>query len=157
MVKGETKKEKTKESDVRTGNIIAAKAVADAVRTSLGPKGMDKMIQCEDGKVIITNDGATILEKMAVFHPTAKMLVKLSKSQDIEAGDGTTSVVVIAGSLLEVAQNLIEKQIHPTVIADCFLKAELKAKEILRSISVPVRIFDLQFISAYTIANRVDS
>ena len=84
-------------------NIIAAKGVADAVRTSLGPRGMDKMIQKGDGEVIITNDGATILNKMSVIHPTAKMLVEISKAQDIEAGDGTTSVVVIAGALLKAA------------------------------------------------------
>lgn len=81
-------------------NIIAAKAVSDVVRTSLGPRGMDKMIQNSKGKVLITNDGATILKQIEVVHPTAKMLVEISKSQDIEAGDGTTSVVVIAGALL---------------------------------------------------------
>ena len=85
---GDTKKETVKGNDVRTSNIIAAKAVADAVRTSLGPKGMDKMIQDAKGNVIISNDGATIMQQMQVFHPTAKMLVELSKSQDIEAGDG---------------------------------------------------------------------
>jgi len=89
--------EKTK--DIRSTNIIAAKAVADVVRTSLGPRGMDKMIQDAKGQVIITNDGATILKQMEVIHPTARMLVEISKAQDIEAGDGTTSVVVIAGAL----------------------------------------------------------
>jgi T-complex protein 1 subunit delta len=78
--------ERAKEHDVRSANIIAAKGVADAVRSSLGPKGMDKMIQSKDGEVIITNDGATIMSHIQVFHPTAKMLVELSKSQDIEAG-----------------------------------------------------------------------
>lgn len=81
-------------------NIAAAKSLADVVRTSLGPRGMDKMIQDGKGQVIITNDGATILKQIQVVHPTAKMLVEISKAQDIEAGDGTTSVVVIAGSLL---------------------------------------------------------
>ncbi|VDM85736.1 unnamed protein product, partial [Strongylus vulgaris] len=90
-------------------NIIAAKAVADAVRTSLGPRGMDKMIQSGNGDVTITNDGATILNQMSVVHPTAKMLVELSKAQDIEAGDGTTTVVVIAGALLDAAQTLLQK------------------------------------------------
>jgi len=79
--------ERAKEHDVRSANIIAAKGVADAVRSSLGPKGMDKMIQSKDGEVIITNDGATIMSHIQVFHPTAKMLVELSKSQDIEAGE----------------------------------------------------------------------
>ena len=95
-------------------NIVAAKALADVLRTSLGPRGMDKMIQDSKGQVLITNDGATILKQMEVVHPTAKMLVEISKAQDIEVGDGTTSVVVIAGALLEVCQGLLEKGIHPT-------------------------------------------
>ena len=99
---------------------------------------MDKMIQNQDGEVLITNDGATILDQMTVFHPTAKMLVGLSKSQDIEAGDGTTSVVVIAGSLLDSCQGLLDKGIHPTKITECFLQAEVKALEILRSVAIPV-------------------
>jgi len=83
--KGETHENKSQSDDVRKNNIIAAKAIADAVRTSLGPRGMDKMIQTADGEVIITNDGATILRQMSVTHPTAKMMVELSKSQDVEA------------------------------------------------------------------------
>ena len=89
-----------KSKDIRQTNIMAARAVADVVRTSLGPRGMDKMIQDGKGQVLITNDGATILKQMEVVHPTARMLVEISKAQDIEAGDGTTSVVVIAGALL---------------------------------------------------------
>jgi T-complex protein 1 subunit delta len=89
-----------RKEDIRHANIKSACAVADAVRTSLGPKGMDKMISTASGEVIITNDGATILNKMEVLQPAAKMLVELSKSQDTAAGDGTTTVVVIAGSLL---------------------------------------------------------
>lgn len=96
-------------NSVRESNIIAARAVADAVRTSLGPRGMDKMISSAQGEVIITNDGATILKQMEVSHPTAKMLVDLSKSQDIEAGDGTTTVTVIAGALLNAADILLKK------------------------------------------------
>ena len=92
-----------KSKDIRMTNIIAAKAISDVVRTSLGPRGMDKMIQDSKGKVLITNDGATILKQMEVVHPTAKMLVEISKAQDIEAGDGTTSVVVMAGSLLKAS------------------------------------------------------
>ena len=88
---GESQRGLKKEKDVRLSNIMAAKAIADAIRTSLGPRGMDKMIQKGDGEVLITNDGATILSTMEVGHPTAKMLVELSKSQDVEAGDGTTS------------------------------------------------------------------
>lgn len=89
--------------------IVAARAVADAIRTSLGPKGMDKMIQTGKGETIITNDGNTMLRDMSVLHPAAKMLVDLANAQDIEAGDGTTSVVVIAGSLLGAAEKLLAK------------------------------------------------
>ena len=95
--------ESEKSKDVRQTNIIAARAVADVVRTSLGPRGMDKMIQDQRGRVLITNDGATILKQMSVIHPTAKMLVEISAAQDIEAGDGTTSVVVMAGALLKAS------------------------------------------------------
>merc|ERR1719336_2127750 len=123
----------SKEKDVRRSNMLAARGVADAVRTSLGPKGMDKMITTSTGEVVITNDGATILDKMEVVHPAAKMLVELSKSQDIEAGDGTTSVVVIAGALLEKSEELIYKGVHPTTIAESFAKAAAKVSEILDS------------------------
>jgi len=123
-------------------NIIAAKGVADAIRTSLGPRGMDKMIQKGDGSVIITNDGATILSQMSVYHPTAKMLVELSQSQDIEAGDGTTSVCVIAGALLSACKSLLEKGIHPTQISESFMAALDKGMEILQSVSVPVDLND---------------
>ena len=99
---GKLDSEKTK--DIRMTNIIAAKAISDVVRTSLGPRGMDKMIQDSKGEVLITNDGATIMKQMEVIHPTAKMLVEISKAQDIEAGDGTTSVVVLAGAILEACQ-----------------------------------------------------
>jgi len=127
-----------KGKDVRTSNILAARAVADAVRTSLGPKGMDKMIQDPKGEVLITNDGATILEKMKLAHPTAKMMVELSKAQDVEAGDGTTSVVVIAGALLQAAEKLLNKGIHPQTITEAFLQAAEKAEEILDDIAVKV-------------------
>jgi len=137
-------KDRTKPEAVRDSNIVAAKAVANAVRTSLGPKGMDKMIQSSDGSVTITNDGATILKQMQVLHPAAKMLVELSKAQDIEAGDGTTTVVVIAGSLLEAASKLLGKGIHPTVISESFQKAATKSKEILQKISMPVKLTDRQ-------------
>merc|ERR1719369_293099 len=114
---GSAYKDREKPVHIRASNITAAKGVADAVRTSLGPKGMDKMIKAADGNVTITNDGATILKQMQVLHPVAKMLVELSKAQDVEAGDGTTSVVVIAGSLLSAAQKLLEKGFHPTTIS----------------------------------------
>jgi len=133
-----------KQKDVRLGNIIAARAVSDLVRTSLGPKGMDKMITSSTNEVVITNDGATILNKMEVMHPAAKMLVDLSKSQDIEAGDGTTSVVVVAGSFLQAAQELLQKGIHPSSISDAWLLAQSRAVEILKSIAVPVNLTEKQ-------------
>ncbi|KAG8948259.1 T-complex protein 1 subunit delta [Tulasnella sp. 424] len=116
--------------------------IGDVVRTSLGPKGMDKMIQTPQGEVIITNDGATILKHIAVLHPAAKMLVDLSAAQDIEAGDGTTSVVVLAGSLLGAAEKMLNKGMHPTIIAESFLKASVKAVEYLTEISTPVDLKD---------------
>jgi T-complex protein 1 subunit delta len=127
---------------VRDSNITAAKAVANAVRTSLGPKGMDKMIQSPDSSVTITNDGATILKQMQVLHPAAKMLVELSKAQDIEAGDGTTTVVVIAGALLDASAKLLAKGIHPTIISESFQRAAAKSKEILTKMSTPVELTD---------------
>ncbi|XP_055289744.1 T-complex protein 1 subunit delta-like [Moschus berezovskii] len=134
--------ERDKPAQIRFSNISAAKAVADAIRTSLGPKGMDKMIQDGKGDVTITNDGATILKQMQVLHPAARMLVELSKGQDIEAGDGTTSVVIIAGSLLDSCTKLLQKGIHPTIISESFQKALEKGIEILTDMSQPVELSD---------------
>jgi T-complex protein 1 subunit delta len=131
-----------KSKDVRRTNIAAAKAVADAVRTSLGPRGMDKMIQTSHGEVIITNDGATILEQMNVEHPAAKMLVQLSKAQDIVAGDGTTSVVVICGALLSASLDLLSRGIHPSSISDAFAIALEKSLEIIESMATPIALND---------------
>jgi T-complex protein 1 subunit delta len=133
-------KEKDKPESVRTSNIVAAKAVSDSVRTSLGPRGMDKMIQAANGEVTVTNDGATILNQMSVVHPTAKMLVELSKAQDIEAGDGTTTVVILAGSLLDAAEKLLAKGIHPTTISDSFRRAATFSEKVLEEMSMPVDI-----------------
>uniref|UniRef100_A0A8C0I493 T-complex protein 1 subunit delta n=1 Tax=Balaenoptera musculus TaxID=9771 RepID=A0A8C0I493_BALMU len=134
--------DRDKPAQIRFSNISAAKAVADAIRTSLGPKGMDKMIQDGKGDVTITNDGATILKQMQVLHPAARMLVELSKAQDIEAGDGTTSVVIIAGSLLDSCTKLLQKGIHPTIISESFQKALEKGTEILTDMSRPVELSD---------------
>jgi len=123
-------------------NIVAGKAVADAVRTSLGPKGMDKMIQTGDGQTLITNDGATIMKHISVIHPAAKMLVDMSNAQDVEAGDGTTSVVVLAGSLLSAAGKLLAKGIHPTTIAEAFQKATKQSVAILHEMSTPLKLAD---------------
>lgn len=123
-------------------NMTAAKAVADMIRTSLGPKGMDKMITTSSGEVIITNDGATILKKINVNHPAAQMLVDLSAAQDVEAGDGTTSVVVIAGALIKAAMNLLAKGIHPSSISEAFMVAQREASEILKTIAIPIDLTD---------------
>ncbi|KAF8746145.1 hypothetical protein AX14_000190 [Amanita brunnescens Koide BX004] len=135
-------KDKNKPMELRLSNMVAAKAISDAVRTSLGPKGMDKMIQTAKGEVIVTNDGATILKSIQAIHPAAKMLVDLSAAQDVEAGDGTTSVVVLAGSLLGAAEKMLQKGIHPTTIAESFLKASTKAVEYLTDLSMPLDLND---------------
>lgn len=123
-------------------NILIFLAVADAVRTSLGPRGMDKMIQSGRGETIITNDGNTMLKSMSVMHPSAKMLVDLSAAQDVEAGDGTTSVVVICGSLLGAADRLLQKGIHPSVIAEAFQRAAAAAVQVLHDMSHPISLND---------------
>ncbi|MBN2112476.1 TCP-1/cpn60 chaperonin family protein [Candidatus Woesearchaeota archaeon] len=123
-------------------NIEAAKLVADQVRTTLGPKGMDKMIVDTLGDVTITNDGVTILEEMNIEHPSAKMIVEIAKTQEDEVGDGTTTAVVLAGELLKNAQNLLDQNIHPTIIAKGYRLAAEKAIEILNSISEPVTLKD---------------
>jgi len=132
----------SKPEEIRSSNIQAAKALSDAIRTSLGPRGMDKMIQDAKGEVTITNDGATILNEMKVVHPAARMLVELSKAQDIEAGDGTTSVCVLAGSLLDAADKLLKKGIHPTSISESFQRAAAKSVEILTAMATPVDLSD---------------
>nr|ANM86100.1 T-complex protein 1 subunit delta [Stygiella incarcerata] len=139
---GERYREEEKQKDVRMSNIIAAKAVSDAIRTSLGPRGMDKMILESGGDVVVTNDGATILRSLEVIHPTAKMLVELSHAQDVEAGDGTTSVVVIAGALLSSCLGLMERGIHPSKISEAFQLAADKAEEILVDMGKPVDLDD---------------
>lgn len=131
-----------RKEDIRRANIVAARAVADAVRTSLGPKGMDKMISTANGDVIITNDGATILNTMKVLQPAAKMLVELSKSQDSAAGDGTTTVVVIAGALLKHSLSLLNSGVHPTVVSDSLHKLSLKSVDVLTAMAVPVELSD---------------
>jgi T-complex protein 1 subunit delta len=137
-----TFRDKEKPMAVRSSNIVAARAVADAIRTSLGPRGMDKMIRGGKGETIITNDGNTMLKSMSVLHPTAKMLVNLSGAQDVEAGDGTTSVVVICGSLLGAADRLLSKGIHPAVISESFQRAAAAAVQVLHDMSLPISLND---------------
>jgi len=123
-------------------NIAAARAIADAVRSTLGPRGMDKMLVDSLGDVVITNDGVTILKEIDVEHPAAKMMVEVAKTQDSEVGDGTTTAVVIAGELLKNAEELLEQNVHPTVIAAGYRHAAEKAKEILEQIAKPISIDD---------------
>ncbi len=128
----------TKGREAQKNNINAAKTVAEIVRTSLGPRGMDKMLVDSLGDVTITNDGATILKEIDVQHPAAKMMVEISKATDNEVGDGTTSVVVLAGSLIEKAEELITKNVHPTVIVDGYRKCAVKSIELLNNIAIKV-------------------
>lgn len=128
----------TKGNQAQRNNITAAKTIAEIVRTSLGPRGMDKMLVDSLGDVTITNDGATILKEIDVQHPAAKMMVEISKATDNEVGDGTTSTVVLAGSLLERAEELITKNVHPTVVVEGFQKASQKAIETLRELATKV-------------------
>jgi T-complex protein 1 subunit delta len=131
--------------DVRHLNINAAKDIADIIRTSLGPRGMDKMVAQSDGEVIITNDGATILKKMTVIQPAAKILVDLAKSQDISAGDGTTTVTIICGSLLKKCVDILDKGIHPMTISESFEKASRSAIDIIeKTMGIPVNLDDHQ-------------
>ena len=128
--------------EAQKNNIMAAKIVAETVKTTLGPCGMDKMLVTSFGDVAITNDGATIMKELDVQHPAAKMLVEVAKAQDNEVGDGTTTAVVLAGELLAKAEGLLDKNVHPTVIIEGFKKASDKAQEVLEKIAIPVSISD---------------
>ena len=127
---------RTHGSDAQHNNIMAAKAVAEAVRTTLGPKGMDKMLVDSLGDVVITNDGATILKEMDIEHPGAKMIVEVAKTQDAEVGDGTTTAAVLAGELLTKAEDLLESGVHPTVIANGYRLAADQAIKIIDTITI---------------------
>jgi thermosome len=143
-------KEGTTESkgkDAQKNNIAATKNVSEIVKTSLGPRGMDKMIVSPIGDVTITNDGATILKEIEIEHPAAKMMVEVAKSVDNEVGFGTTSAVVIAGALIEKSEELIAKDVHPTIIVEGFKKASQKAIDILRKIAVKIDADDKDFLN----------
>lgn len=122
--------------DAQRNNILAARVVADIVKTTLGPKGMDKMLVDSNGQIIVTNDGATILKEMEIDHPAARMLVEIAKTQEKEVGDGTTTVTLLAGKLLENAEKLLDKNIHPTIIVKGYRMSAEKAKHILDDISI---------------------
>ncbi len=132
-----TKRESGK--NAMQNNINAAKAIADAVKTTLGPRGMDKMLVDSLGDIVITNDGVTILKEMDIDHPAAKMMVEVSKTQDQEVGDGTTTAAILAGEFLRKAEDLLNQNVHPTVIASGYRMAAEKAKQVLNDISIPVK------------------
>ncbi len=132
-----TKRESGK--NAMQNNINAAKAIADAVKTTLGPRGMDKMLVDSLGDIVITNDGVTILKEMDIDHPAAKMMVEVSKTQDQEVGDGTTTAAILAGEFLRKAEDLLNQNVHPTVIASGYRMAAEKAKQVLNDISTPVK------------------
>ena len=138
--------QRTKGREAQNNNIMAAKAVAAAVRTTLGPKGMDKMLVDSLGDIVITNDGATILKEMDIEHPAAKMIVEVAKTQDDEVGDGTTTAPVLAGEFLKNAEELLEAGVHPTVIASGYRLASIKAKEILQTLAKPVTMEDKELL-----------
>ena len=124
--------------EAQRNNIMAAKIIAETIKTTLGPRGMDKMLVNSFGDVTITNDGATIMKELDVQHPAAKMLVEVAKTQDNEVGDGTTTAVVLAGALLEKAEELLDQNVHPTVIVEGFKKAAQKAYEVLDGMATKV-------------------
>jgi len=137
ILNSETKR--TKGREAQRMNIQAAKLVAEMVRTTLGPKGMDKMIVDSLGNVTVTNDGVTILREMSIDHPTGKMIVEIAQTQENEVGDGTTTAVVLAGELLKRAETLLDQEIHPTIVAKGYRMAAEQAREILQSIAVAVK------------------
>ena len=129
---------RTRGKGAQSNNIAAAKAVADAVRTTLGPKGMDKMLVDSMGDVVITNDGATILKEMDIEHPAAKMIIEVAKTQEQHCFDGTTTAVVIAGELLKRSEDLIDQNVHPTVICEGFRLAADKSVALLSEHAITV-------------------
>jgi len=140
ILKEGTKRDKGK--DAQFNNIAAARTISDAVRSSLGPRGMDKMLVDSMGDVIITNDGVTILKEIDVQHPAAKMLVEVAKTQDAEVGDGTTTSVILAGELLKKSLDMVDANVHPTIIAAGYRLANDKAQELLKQVSLKVSIND---------------
>ncbi|RLE44164.1 thermosome subunit [Candidatus Woesearchaeota archaeon] len=133
---------RTKGREAQRINIIVAKAVANAVKSTLGPKGMDKMLVDELGDITISNDGATILKEMSIEHPAGKMMVEVAKTQETEVGDGTTTAVIIAGGLLQKAEAMLDDNIHPSIIINGYRMAAHKAKEILKELGEEIKFED---------------
>jgi thermosome len=138
--------QRTSGRDAQSMNITAGKAVAESVRTTLGPKGMDKMLVDSTGNVVVTNDGVTILKEMDIEHPAANMIVEVAETQEDETGDGTTTSVVIAGELLAKAEDLLEQDIHATILAQGYRQAASKAKEILEENAIEVSAEDHEYL-----------
>ncbi|MES3516756.1 MAG: thermosome subunit alpha [Natronomonas sp.] len=138
--------QRTSGKDAQSMNITAGKAVAESVRTTLGPKGMDKMLVDSTGNVVVTNDGVTILKEMDIEHPAANMIVEVAETQEEEVGDGTTTSVVIAGELLSKAEDLLEQDIHATILAQGYRQAAAEAKEILEDIAIDVDADDTEYL-----------
>ena len=130
--------QRTSGKDAQSMNITAGTAVAESVRTTLGPKGMDKMLVGSTGDVVVTNDGVTILKEMDIEHPAANMIVEVAETQEDEVGDGTTTAVVVSGELLKRAEDLLEQDIHPTTLADGYRQAAERAKEALADVAIDV-------------------
>jgi len=137
---------RSREREAQHANIMAAQIVAEAVKSALGPKGMDKMLVDSLGDVTITSDGRTILDEMEIEHPAAKMMVEVAKTQDNEVGDGTTTAVIVAGELLAKAEKLVDKSVHPTIIIDGYRKAADRSLETLEKIAIPVKPKDKAFL-----------
>jgi chaperonin GroEL (HSP60 family) len=139
--------QRTSGRDAQSMNITAGKAVAEAVRTTLGPKGMDKMLVDSSGGVVVTNDGVTILKEMDIEHPAANMIVEVAQTQEDEVGDGTTSAVVVAGELLKQAEELLDQDIHATTLAQGYRQAAEEAKEVLDEIAIEVDADDTEVLT----------
>lgn len=144
--------------EAQRNNIMAARIIAEAIKTTLGPRGMDKMLISGMGDIKITNDGAVILKEIDVEHPAAKMMVEVAKTQDDMVGDGTTTAVILAGELLGKAEDLLDQKIHPTVVVSGYRKAFQKAEEVLQKIGIPVDIEDretLRKVAVTSMASKV--
>ncbi|RLI36710.1 thermosome subunit [Candidatus Bathyarchaeota archaeon] len=149
---------RTRGKTAQRNNIMAAKVIANVVKSALGPRGMDKMLVSSFGDATITSDGATILKEMDIAHPAAKMMVEVAEVMDDEVGDGTTSVVVFTGRLLEEAEDLLDKNVHPTIIVDGYKRAAIKALELYNDIAISVKPTDksmLKKIAKTAMASKI--
>jgi len=148
--------QRTSGKDAKSMNITAGQAVAESVRTTLGPKGMDKMLVSDAGDVVVTNDGVTILKEMDIEHPAANMIVEVAETQEDEVGDGTTTAVVEAGELLEKAEELLDQDIHATTLAQGYREAAEEAKNILEGVAIDVDEDDTETLAEYAVGAWAD-